>query len=318
MSSKREPNRLRLFARFSENLALLHEELKGRYVCPLCLRDDFSEDSVRGHSPDLTEEHCIPDGLGENVFVLTCAGCNNTTGRTIDSHLHKLLKAREFWKGTYGADLPARIDFAGNSLAVNIRRTAGEAVRMDMFVVKKACDPEAIRRSEESIRNKQQVDGFKLHFGPNETPDTRRSRIALVKSAYLLMFQKFGYSYILHDLLDPVRQQIQKPKEKILPLSAIVLDFDIDQLPPTIAMVTPPKQLEACVVPIALHKYGVGKVVALPSHSQTYANWQKRHAEQGKDSHVRLSCAPMGECDILSLDQHLTWEPRPSDAKDEF
>ena len=66
MASQSEPNRYRLFGHYSENLALACPNLKGKYVCPLCLQFDFTENSVCGENPDLTEEHCIPDGLGKD------------------------------------------------------------------------------------------------------------------------------------------------------------------------------------------------------------------------------------------------------------
>jgi hypothetical protein len=316
MPSQREPNRVRLFARYSENLALVYPQLKGKYVCPLCLRDHFTEDSVWGANPQLTEEHCIPDGLGDNIFVLTCAVCNNTTGGTIDSHLQKRLRFREFWEGNSSKQLRAWIDWNGNNLAVNVRRTVGDSAKMEMFIVKKASSREAIRRAEQSIRNKDPISTVKLHFGPNEIPDTRRSRISLLKTAYLLIFRQFGYSYILHHELDPVRQQILNPKEKILPLEAIVLDFEINELPPSIAIVTDPESLAAYVVPIRLDKHGVGKVVAMPSHSNTFANWQRHYSEHGPESRVRLSCSVMAECNILNPDQHITWEPAPSEERE--
>ena len=199
-----------------------------KYLCPLCLRD-FAEGSIRGEQPELTEEHCIPKRLGRNIFVLTCASCNHESGYSVDAHLGRRLRFEQFWNGSYDEAVPARLEIAGHQLAVNVRRTGGQENKTDMIVVKRASDDKAILAAQQLMKREPPISEVKLHFGPHETPDIRRSRISLLKTAYLLMFRRFGYSYILNKELEPIRQQIRDPHAKVLPMAAIVLEPPSDR-----------------------------------------------------------------------------------------
>lgn len=310
MPSKHERERIRLFEKYSTNLELVDRRFEGKYVCPICL-SVFKHESVFGPEPLLTVEHCIPNRLGRRLPVLTCSKCNSTAGHKTDDELHKRVRFEDAWKPTDGKKIHAFMEFEGEQVAVDFRRTAKDGrPKIEAVIKSKGSSDASIDRLKQKIEEKIQenVDfEFKLKFNTKVVPNLLRSHIALLKSAYLLMFRHFGYGYIYTSHLDLVRQQILNPEQDLVPLKAIVFDLDIDKLPNSISAVDSPEELDAYLVPIPLTKYGIGKMVALPSHSGTYARWQTRHTETN-GAQVQLNFSSFIEMDLSSPTMMLIWQ----------
>ncbi len=283
-------------------------------MCPICLRHDFSIDAVYGRDPILTLEHCIPKKLAASKLVLTCKECNNTTGHSIDSHLQKLLKMNGFWAGEYEGSVPARINIAGQELGARVRRQAGKPKKtMQVFIDQKTSNPAAIKKTEAEVSGNSRIGGFAMRFAPSEQPNTRLVNIALLKSGYLLMFKRFGYSYILNPALNPIRQQIGNPNEEILRFGAIILNTSLEKLPSGIAIVTSPSEFEAFVVPIRIRDLKAGKIVVLPSNSITLSNWAKIQTVEKKEQTHSFRYSILSDCDLLDPLRHIHWKNDGSD-----
>lgn len=304
MVSRGEERRSRLFRRYSANLAIWRPEIKGQYVCPLCLRGGFEEEAVLGPNPPLTEEHCIQQGLGDVLTVLTCADCNNSAGRSVDNHLHKRLDFVEFWKGTLGEAFNGRITVWDHDLGVEVRRSPG---KLEFHVQERRSDPAKVQAVQESLTMGRQPSEFRLHFGSKYAPDTKRSRIAVLKSAYLLMFRHFGYGYILSTVLNPVRQQICDPKSETVPLNSIVFTIPIESLPDTVSSITRPDGFGGFGVPVPLRKRAIGYFIIMPSDGGTFARWSEYGEGRDRDKSVQFSYDAIHFHESLLTERPFEW-----------
>lgn len=314
MASPGDRRRLKLFNQYSPNLALWEAELQGKYACPICLRYDFDEQSVFAPNPRLTEEHCIQRGLGKNLTVLTCAKCNNTAGRTVDCHLHKRMDFSDFWNGTLGEPFDAEITVAGHTVSIKLRKEPG---KMDMHIQEKVSDPKAIEALQQLMKGGPPPDGFKLHLGPKHTPDTKRSRIAVLKSAYLLLFRHFGYGYIFSPNLNSVREQILDPKSKVVPLDCITFNTPLDRLPNTIMLINKPDGLGGIAVPVPLAKRDFGYLVIMPSETSTFDRWEAFAEGRDKTKLIDFSGDLLPFDETLLTEKPFNWnthdDPEPED-----
>ena len=92
-----------------------------------------------------------------------------------------------------------------------------------------------------------------LRFGYAQQP----SRVALVKSAYLLMFRQFGYSYMLLDGPEFVRRQLLEPDYEVL-AAACALKSHAGTTPHVnrALIVTSPVELRSFLVPVRVTPLG--------------------------------------------------------------
>lgn len=205
--------KLNIFLKYSENLNYLKSRgylrnivlsYESTYICPICLRQ-FCEKDLDDSAPNqLTLEHVPPESSGGKGIILTCAQCNNGAGATCDGHLAKWLrekdednldvnsitKAKIFMKSV-SKPLNSIIDYKANpngigSININVMHN----------------HPDLIKEFYEE-RGKVNIDieiPVKADFYQVET--------AILKSAYLLMFARFGYSFLFDEVFDLIRRQL--------------------------------------------------------------------------------------------------------------
>lgn len=210
--NKRELKRNRIFQVYTEHLKLLIKNglLEGKsdkYICPICT-EIF--DLNKTENP-LTLEDAPPKSLGGKANILTCKSCNNTCGTKIDSHLSERLReldTSKFLKGT------------SSKVIVNIN---GEQFRSTLNV-----DEKGVMTIEHNVKNNHPVK-LKEHIPTLKGGQVidmnflktkvipENLQIALLKTAYILAFEKFGYNLMLHDCYDIVREQILNPDKKLYP-----------------------------------------------------------------------------------------------------
>lgn len=274
-----------IFDRFANSLERYVPAYGGRYGCPLSMSLCQREAIDTG---DLTEEHCIPRGLGKKVSVLTAKHANNAAGADIDAHLHRTIKHDEVFRDAVGS-LRGRFVYENYEVDVDFTREvtdagphrhfriSGDRKRSDHRQV--AAMQEFAKQAAESKSIDEQMT-FKLH--PHSFGDRRLARVALLKAGYLLLFRQFGYPYILDELLNSVRQQISKPDRDVLPLSKIVYEMKPEDYREQTLLVTEPEEFTAYVVGLELQKeeratprhFGV----ILPATPRTFDVWKDAEA----------------------------------------
>jgi len=300
MVSRGEWRRRQLFQELSANLAGLRPEYAGQYVCPLCMIGGFTEADVLGASPLLTEEHCIPDGLGPTISVLTCAKCNNTAGAKLDNELHKRTEWDAFCNAEQKRPFKVRLSGDENNLGIELSRTGDENPTMNIKVIARQSNEADIKRHQEIFtvwkKGGATPGPMKIHFRTNVLPRERLARIALLKAGYLLLFKRFGYYPITLTIFEPIRRQIRDFQSQQLNVESIVLRYPIESLPETTCFMRTPSAV-GVAVPVAFSKYGIGYFVIMPINESTYAEWDNffnLNQESGTETFP---------CELYPLDQ---------------
>lgn len=196
---------------------------KNSYICPLCLRIFRLAQFGSDINKYITLEHIPPENLGGKPLILTCKDCNSNCGHDLDVYLRNELEHRE---GKYFSDpkgYVSKFEYGGNSVNSIIKEDENGIV--NIYVENKHNRPGVVDRFIESTKacdGDLEIPGsFKLG---NHRRKTEVVDVAILKSAYLYAFYKFGYGYILNTNLNSIRKQIMNPNEKIIPPYYLLLN----------------------------------------------------------------------------------------------
>lgn len=199
-----------IFDCFSNNLELVDSSYKGLYRCPICLKL-FKKADLENNV--LTVEHIIPEKLGGKIFTLTCKTCNSECGTYLDVHLINKIFADEVLSGKSSEPLNAEIEI-GDGLTrgdLYIQQKGGKS--SVKFVGKpNMVHPAALEKCSKALS--EGLDEIKL--SGNLGYKVFNLQIALIKIAYLLLFSRLGYGYILNNPLEEIREQIRSPGKKLI------------------------------------------------------------------------------------------------------
>ncbi len=213
-------NRRKLvFDRYSDHLSHLIDngdlgDLKledGKsYICPICT-NQFSEADLNADSSNmLTLEDSPPDSLGGKKIALTCKACNSACGHDLDFHIQERmleLDAKEFLPNSTQKG-KTTIDGVTVNSEVRVKDNKIEVVFTD-----KNNNPEKTKEYLKKVIPNEMVT---VEPKPSRV-DSEKFQIALLKSAYVLAFAKFGYNFILNPCFNIVRKQLKNPDKLIYP-----------------------------------------------------------------------------------------------------
>lgn len=185
------------------------------FICPICLKViDLNEVSENELNNIVSLEDVPPKSMGGTPILITCKSCNNTCGHNMDVFLLNELKYREDIKSFGNKGKRAKLTSGEYDVNAIVKLKEDKTLVLE---VKKENDPKKIKSYFETIQSECD---WKLN-AHIILSDVKRNQaaanIALLKSAYLLAFQKLGYRYILTTKLDVVRNQIQNPEESLIP-----------------------------------------------------------------------------------------------------
>jgi hypothetical protein len=186
------------------------------YICPICLR-------VFPTCDGLTREHVPPKAIGGKVLCLTC-DCNSKAGSEIDAHAHDEMRSRALMSCDGERRRVVLIFPNDNRLNVDMLVTArdgGQAVNFQ--VLGKRNDPKIIERVFQEMDSGGFGAGTTFQVRDRVHYDKQKADISYLRSAYLAAFAKLGYAYILSEVFDVVRRQIQYPEDEILEIQRFQL-----------------------------------------------------------------------------------------------
>ena len=240
------PNLDTLLSRCEADLLQIWPNAKRGFVCPICLRFFARTENL---TKSVSIEHIVPDALGGRVTTLTCRRCNNTAGTQLDSHLVERVRVE-------GRSKPilADVEFRGTKFRgeVHLPESASDSFRI--YGIPIQSDPREINGFfsllDEGIWHGQEL---KLRLERKYVPV--RSAVALLRSAYLLMFRLFGYRYVCDRSAVVVRESISQPTMETDGLKGI--SWRVDCSPPSengVSIVTQPREFRSFMVFLTLDK----------------------------------------------------------------
>jgi len=211
--------RQKLFDKFSNQLHRLIElklydiDLKfdKTFICPICLKQ-FSENDLDTKVANyLTLEDAPPKSLGGKANTLTCKKCNNEFGHEIDFHLVE--KLNELGIKSFLPNTGSKAKITHNGIEVQGTLNVDEKGVMTITHLEKVNNPNKLK---EYVSKTGKDDIIDLQF-PMSRVDIKRFEIALLKSAYIMAFEQYGYALILNKSYDIVRKQLLNPDDNIYP-----------------------------------------------------------------------------------------------------
>ena len=217
--TKNEIKRKAIFDKFSKQLHSLVElglydiDLKysKTFLCPTCF-NQFSESDLNiSKENHLTLEDAPPKSLGGKANTLTCKKCNNEFGHQIDFHLTERLNElniRSFLPNT-----GAKVRMTHKGIEVQGLVNVDDKGDITITHLEKVNNPEKLK-SYISKTGKNDITDLKF---PASRVDFKRFEIALLKTAYILAFEQYGYALILNKSYNRVREQLRNPDKDIYP-----------------------------------------------------------------------------------------------------
>ena len=192
------------------------------YICPLCLK------AYAIGSTELTLEHVPPESVGGKPILITCKACNSNRGADIDVCLTNELEITH--NLTHLDTIPQKSRIAFNGAEINAQTTFSKAEGFTFMISPNNNNP--IEFEKFMMEARKAKDEYEIKLAANITNRKRDydlANIALLKSAYLMAFQKLGYMYVLNANTNIIRDQIQNPKKNVIG-NAFIIDIKNDVL----------------------------------------------------------------------------------------
>lgn len=207
MHSKKSLKKLEWFKQGIEAFALARPDAPRLYCCPICIR---GFDSLN----KLTIEHVPPKSVGGKTLVLTCKDCNNRSGYLLDAHVRKGRDMREIAQGR--RETWIKLNQFGHTITTKALFGPG-----GIFItgVPEKSDPEAHRslfaKLDEVAAKGSKDWQFSIELSVRHNP--WREAVGWLRVAYLYAFAALGYNFIMRPELNIIREQFQRPNERVAP-----------------------------------------------------------------------------------------------------
>lgn len=177
--------------------------LQSAYYCPIC-GTAYEQDSL--NTSELTLEHVPPRSQGGKGIILTCRSCNNLAGHKYEHDLPNKEGLERQLKGIVGSEDGdfgwVKIEVGGVTLNADLFRDGG---RTHLSVSEKN-SPRAIESFKQAMDRFGKGSELKIHTGYSYLrANVLRSDL---KSAFLLLVAKFGYSIGFSERIVPIRKAI--------------------------------------------------------------------------------------------------------------
>ena len=176
------------------------------YICPLCLNKFTAE-----QMDELSQEDAPQDKLGGKRIALTFKKCNNTCGSSMDCYLINRIENYENSIFIPGTKRDVKVKVADKTFNGQLEVCSdGRMIMTNSF---KQNNPTLL-----SEYMKQLAEDMALSIeNKNKKVDDTRLSVALLKNAYIILFAKFGYTFLIDELYDTIREQIEKPDSEVVP-----------------------------------------------------------------------------------------------------
>ena len=168
----------------------------------------------------MTLEHVPPKTLGGLTRCLTCTNCNSNAGRHLDQAASMMDRAAKDQQA--GRGMKVELDVFGTKHTTYFSPGGGANPKL---AAKLASDPSGPLRNHKFLLVTEMTRGPVWDVSKGITmrvkqPPANRIAVSWLRSAYLLMFSflgQAGYRYAESEAIRPIREQIMKPHEELVP-----------------------------------------------------------------------------------------------------
>jgi len=294
--SQKSRIRKRLFNKFSQNLQLVKKHPKIEtdpdftygYKCPICWRLFAEYDSYTSTGLHLTIEDVPPKSLGGKPILLTCNECNNYAGVRFESQLGQHLTLVDFMKGIPGVSQKSQVIIDnGIKIPGKLISESKDCFKIDVSS-KKANPKEYLKLIELLQKGITPKVNLKIK-GTNQS----FVEVALLRIAYLLAYDFFGFGFLVNQNLMTVRNQILNPLKQIMFNKGIINSAFSDERI-GVHLIDEPKDLKSFLVVFQVktrhNKYNFGVVLPGPGEPglNIYSNLERYLNEQQKKVPVNI------------------------------
>ncbi|WP_158288305.1 HNH endonuclease [Mucilaginibacter psychrotolerans] len=206
----------------------------------------LEKDLIPNSSIFLTLEHVPPESLGGKGTILTCKKCNSESGRTLDAELLKYLEGIDFEQFLPNSKQSTPMTLNGKT--INARINVEENGLINLHFDPNRSNPKIFAEVVNEIERAHSFDPDQITNLSGNIPrkkhDARIMEIALLRIAYLKLFQTFGYAALLNHGMLFIREQIANPNKDILERPQIMIaDF-----PEGISIIKSPIEIQCFLV----------------------------------------------------------------------
>jgi len=320
--------RSKLFELYARNLALFSSDgvevtlggtgekgnLSDFYVCPLCMQAFHKTTlSLPPEDNPLSIEHVPPERSShgkDRLKVLTCKTCNSEAGRKLDSHLASFLRLSAFFSSQSNSPMRCRLNTEG--FEVGADWTIPRHGTMKLAIADRVTSPVGKEGFVDALRKKL-TDGisFSTQF---LAPDARLAKLAILKSAYLALFGRFGYSYPqFAKAASGIRDQLRNPSADLFPVALVQrADWMKSQITaPSISIMREPEWLRSILILLRLGKGQSGHLwsVFLPGPDETVEDLHSRASSHNGEqietwNGTLIDPLPEDRSSVLTQPQH--------------
>jgi len=235
------------------------------YVCPLCItRSSFRAfRRLAVEQKLLTEEHAPQGSLGGHALVLTCATCNHTAGTRLESHARKAENPAAALLGDLKGSRPVRVKVG--DLTINATLRGGLHRGYQLFGLPEHNPPQAHEEFFQELGRIAQQHPEDWAIGLDfyrDRHDPDKAAASWLRAAYLIVFAKFGYRFVLGRAYHAVREKISDPKSGVIQVFKVT-DAKRSTESRAFVIVREPGDLRGIAVQMGRH------VVFLPGPSDT-------------------------------------------------
>ena len=230
---------------FTDEVAELDRRFPdGAYACPCCL-DAYGREALADEPRTLTEEHVPPELAGGKELLLTCARCNNASGRVWDIHASRHQHLHDAVLGRVGDPVQATFTIGGSPVR---GRFDGSGAVPSFKYVPEVNDP-AVATAAGAFLEQAIGAGMEIEFqvGHTRRIDGDAAAWSWIRSAYLAAFAVYGYRFALLRVLEPVRLRLASPQ----PAPAPQLVVEVPSMPsgpPRMFLVREPEHVRGLMV----------------------------------------------------------------------
>jgi len=207
--SRNDDRRLKWYERGVRALVAARPTAPQVYCCPLCLRGFDA-----AHLDLLSIEDVPPRSVGGKPLLLTCRECNNRHGTELDAHIKAGRDLGEVLAGsreTFG-----RLRVGDERMAVK-GTVFGERNELSEMIGKShPAERDAVQGFFEGLAGGDAT-GCEFQFEFSMRHDEWRERVGWLRVAYLYLFALLGHTFVLREVMNPIRTQFQRPDEKLVP-----------------------------------------------------------------------------------------------------